>query len=658
MFVGISPTVFRMTTPLIQYLGTLSAAFFAVLALVLTMVRLATHRSQSRPDDSPCDDGILGELLAKYGKSSNSIYHRYGEFKHLEIPLTPPTQPMEKALLGYATKGRIDVLLTDPLCAEGAAKEVLTKFKSIVESQGRKPMLFAIDSNTATAAKSIGFKILKIGQEPTFDLESYSLETLPAKLRSSIRQVFKKGISIEEVKLEDLQLRKIAQPLNELLHHWFMTRGSEAFKLLTEVNPVRAAQDKKFFVARSEHHIEGFLACSKVYARNGFMIHDLIRAPVSINGVADALVATALDTLKTQGYTFATLGVSPLSGLGTSDPKVDFPRIQKLLHLIFEKVSVPYRFKELYHFKKKFHPTAEIPVYLAVPSSIITPIQILTILGLFSSLNPIRAIAFMVRKWRFGYNLPKPLAWALNPRRILLPPLSNLSLEVVAARLKFTISMVLLNVYTYLYTSDFSGRIDSDVLQRFGFSYATFADHKWFVIVSSNFVHFDMQHLGLNMMFLLIFGGALEILGGSTLAAFAFLFGLQSNIPTGLVLLPILKTVSPSLFEKTAYFVDVGASLGVMSCFGALAYLLKPKVSIFMILSGISFFLIYSIVGGDLIGLDHAIAVICGYSIAHIYLNSQPSQKVFKQTDNRFFHFGGKDQKQSGNHPLRIVQKE
>jgi phosphatidylglycerol lysyltransferase len=56
---------------------------------------------------------------------------------------------------------------------------------------------------------------------------------------------------------------------------------------------------------------------------------------------------------KSQGYHGFYLGLSSLSGVGE---QLDNPAIEKVMHWVYENVSLFYNFKGIHSFKEKFHP--------------------------------------------------------------------------------------------------------------------------------------------------------------------------------------------------------------------------------------------------------------------------------------------------------------
>lgn len=602
--------------------------------------RLEKRLTLSRPGESSSlnHEEELAELVAKTGYNTNSIYHLYGQIQHFYPKLASHGDFAPHPALGYHVQSGQNILLTDPLCPPEMTKEALLSFVKFSENRKQEALFFAVNSHTAIQAKELGFKILKIGQEPIFDLKTYSSENLPFKTRSAIKQVFKKGIVIEEFSIEELKSQRLIDSLNEVLDLWLLSRQSDGFKLLTEVNPMSASEGKKFFVASHGEVVEAFLACSPIYPRNGYFLHDLIRRPFALNGISEALIFSALESLIQDGYSMATLGISPLSGLEPENTPDDFPGIRKILHFVFKHFRTGYNFQALYNFKKKFMPTSEEPAYLAVPNKGFKLRYAWGFLKLFSDFNLVREFNHKLRQWHSGHNIPRPLAWAIDRQTVTHSPLVNLTLESIGLRFKFTLFMLFLNVFAFIYTADSLGKIEYTVLERYGFSYEHFADHRWFILFTSNFMHFNEIHLIGNMIALLIFTGALEILGGTSLAILVYCFGMEANIPNGALILPFLKTLAPTLFRDTYSFIDVGASLGVMSCFGALAYFLKKKIRYTMLAGSIIFFIFYSVRRNELIGIDHAVAVVIGYGISILYFRKRASQKAFETAQFKFFN--------------------
>ena len=141
----------------------------------------------------------LREFLAKFATSSNAIYHLYGSMSHFSARIKGSKEnPTETAITGYKDLYGTSIMLTDPLCRKEVVKDAVESFQKFNNSRNLDSILLAVDQTTANAASELGFKLLKIGQEPLFDLQNYDPGKINSKIRSSIRQVEKKGIIVEQ----------------------------------------------------------------------------------------------------------------------------------------------------------------------------------------------------------------------------------------------------------------------------------------------------------------------------------------------------------------------------------------------------------------------------------------------------------------------------
>ncbi len=615
----------------IQWLELCALALFLVgLVYRIGRSRYKPTRSGLKVDpETPLTYNEILSSLKKYGYNTNSIFHLYDSFSHLRVNEKSKGKLGEE-IFGHEAHPGFNLIISDPLCDPRNCEEVLRRLTKSGRDQDKDTILFAIGPAFAEAAKNLSFKVVAIGKEPQFDLKKWTSELLSSKLKSALRQVEKRGIVIEEFSLQQLHSKNMIDDMNEILQTWFLSRASEKFKNLTEVNPSAGSDDKKFFVAHQAGRVDAFLIASPIYAKNGYFLQDLIRTASSVSGVADALVVRALECLKSQGYEMASLGVSPLAGLNDPAINTKHPYLNKILNLVYNYQKFPVHFKDLYGFKRKFEPTHEEFAYVALSSRWWKPNQLWILSQLISEFNLLGFIQFKLNQWRNGIDLPRPLKWMLNSEFIVLPKITNLRLETVFNRFKFTLSMLFLNIYTFILTGNFDNGINTTKLQEFGFSYENFFHNKWFVLVTSNFLHFNVSHLTVNMIGLFLFTASLEALAGSGTSALCFLIGMQANIPNGLVLLPFLREFVPSLSSSTFTYVDVGASLGVFGSLGGLMYFMHKKAKWIAGFIAVTSTSLFSIFNNELIGFDHVFALMLGYVICHLHSSRNVSQVMFE----------------------------
>jgi membrane associated rhomboid family serine protease len=605
----------------------LGAIVWAVFYVAQFMLAIRNMREQ-KLDYKPISNIIVESAVKAFGRNTNSVVHLYGKLFYFE-PQVQSKFSGPPPLVGYASLPRQNVMITDPLCAPNDEKEVLLEFTNFTQNQQKDCLLFPIDGVTARQAAELGYGILQIGKEPIFSLKDYSSENHDPKILSSIRQALKKGITVENLSRDQISFPQIQEELQEILDEWFLSRRSEKMQLISEVSPFKYAHEKRYFVARSPSHIEAFLACSPVYGKKGFFIHDLIRRPTSINGVSEALIVKALETFKSEGFEFASLGVASLAGLGEPGVNNNYPLLNKVLNHVFNNHEAFMRFKSLYHFKKKFGPTSEEPAFLAFYPPQFKPSYAIAIGGMFSGRGLVGDIFFKWKRWKEGNQLPQPLLNLLSPKVATLSRPVPFTFPEFVSRLRFTFLIFGLNIYTYLNTTSWFGQVSPDTIEKYGFNYKDFIAHKWFILITANFVHFNYFHLLSNMFLLMIFCGALEFIGGTTIAALAFLLSMNANVPTGMLLLPVLKILNLSIWQHAITYLDVGASLGIMGALGALIQFLKNKKHLLIFTCLVTVLL--AVVQKNYVGLDHTFAVLLGYMVGHFYLNRKSSKTAFQK---------------------------
>ncbi len=97
-----------------------------------------------------------------------------------------------------------------------------------------------------------------------------------------------------------------------------------------------------------------------------------------------------------------------------------------------------------------------------------------------------------------------------------------------------TLLLIAINVLVYAILAYKSGNflvIDIKYMEILGISKASLLAGKYYQIITSFFVHFDLPHLGYNMIFLAIFGlKAEELYGKKIFLAIYFLCGVLSSL--------------------------------------------------------------------------------------------------------------------------------
>ncbi|MEH1809425.1 phosphatidylglycerol lysyltransferase domain-containing protein [Nostoc sp.] len=272
--------------------------------------------------------------------------------------------PSGNSVIAYVPKGRGAIALGDPIGPIEDRKETIIAFQQFCQRNDWYPGFYQTMPDDVELYKSLGFKVLKIGEEAIVDLKSFTLQGKAGKnFRPSISRLTKLGYQI------DFYQPPIA---NDLLHRlksvsdeWLkMVQGSEKQFSLGWFDEAYLRECEIAVVHNPEGQISAFANIIREYQLNEATI-DLMRHRSSLeNGTMDFLFISLLQHFKEGGYDSFNFGLSALAGVGDNP---ESRRLEKVLHYLYEHLNRFYNFKGLHAYKDKFRPRWE-PRYLVYPS--------------------------------------------------------------------------------------------------------------------------------------------------------------------------------------------------------------------------------------------------------------------------------------------------
>jgi Phosphatidylglycerol lysyltransferase, C-terminal len=302
---------------------------------------------------------MLG-LLERFGSNPGAFLVRY------RAPWSVWFGTEHEGALCYVESHRTAVVWSDPLCAPGDVEALFAEFTAAMRAGGSRVCILAVQEPVARAALACGYAVLKIGEEPAFDLASWR----PArgdpgkKLRWCLNHARRAGVVIEEYQPARGRDLRFEAEMAEVQRRWEASLGGRLVHSFLRTAPLDEAEAKRIFAARRDGQLEAFLACVPVYARDGWFLEDLVRVPEATNGTTELLAVEAMVRLRDDGARFATLGIAPLRG---SDEQIDRRArwIVPGLRLAFDRMDSRYHFASLSRYKAKFGPSWWEPRYAA-----------------------------------------------------------------------------------------------------------------------------------------------------------------------------------------------------------------------------------------------------------------------------------------------------
>ncbi|ACK65052.1 protein of unknown function DUF470 [Rippkaea orientalis PCC 8801] len=306
-------------------------------------------------------------------KRAKSIVEAYGRSSLARLTLLEDKayyfSPSGQSMIAYVPKGRVAMVLGDPIGPREDRREVIVTFGQFCGLNDWYPAFYQTLTDDLALYHALGFKSIKIGQEAIVDLNTLSLQGKSAKnLRNILNRLTKSGY---EVKFYQPPITEdLLDTLKTISDEWLtMVQGSEKRFSLGWFEPNYLRDCEIAVVQSNTGKITAFANVIPEYQLNEITI-DLMRQCQDVEqGTMDFLFISLFQHFKAQGYDGFNLGLSALSGLAETPAS---PHLEKVLHYLYEHLNRFYHFQGLHDYKNKFQPRWE-PRYLVYPRAIALP---------------------------------------------------------------------------------------------------------------------------------------------------------------------------------------------------------------------------------------------------------------------------------------------
>lgn len=261
----------------------------------------------------------------------------------------------DDAFVGYFDTGTAWVAGGAPVAAPERLTEVASRFVAAARRVGRRACFFSAAHRFVEAS---GWHSVPVGEQPTWNPARWP-EVLGAvaSLRAQVRRARAHGVRVRTLgACEIAEGTPTRRALDALVAAWQRQKPMAPMGFLVDLAPFDHPGERINFVAERDGAIVAFLSAVPIYARNGWLVEDLLRARAAPNGTTELLVDAAMRETAARGAEVITLGMAPLGG--------DVPRG---LAWVRDHARPLYDFGGVRAFKAKLRPHAWEPLYLAVP---------------------------------------------------------------------------------------------------------------------------------------------------------------------------------------------------------------------------------------------------------------------------------------------------
>jgi phosphatidylglycerol lysyltransferase len=306
--------------------------------------------------------GSLGyqqiQYLLRYGYNSTSYLALEADKRHF-------IHPRIDAVTAYARYNRVAIAAGEPICARPLLLQAIDEFSQFSQQQGCRPLFFEVTEPVVPALRQRGFKLLKLGEEPFFELDRFSLKgNKMANVRSSGNTARKRGVTVRQFSPLGPEADRINPQLEAISRQWLQGKGIGELSFTLGSLSLAHPADRCYFIAEQDDRVIAFLTYTPIAARNGMYLDLMRRVEPTPPGTMDLLLTESFRLFKEAGIERVTMGMSPLSNVQNSAIEQS-PRLAWSLNQLYERGQKFYHFKPLHDFKQKFQPHYWEAKYLA-----------------------------------------------------------------------------------------------------------------------------------------------------------------------------------------------------------------------------------------------------------------------------------------------------
>ena len=313
-------------------------------------MRIDAAVSARRRSRMPDPTGELLRLQTLYGYNPHSL-----------VSIAPgamlwSTPDIDGAII-YGEFGRVWLAAGDPLAPLEDMAELARQFAAFAKRKNRVVAFVPTSAGFARMVVPNDFIAVKVGASPYFDLQTWNPRGDSAKkMRAGVNQARRAGVAVEMVPdgVDEVAEERDGAALHELAR---LASLRDDLWLAGRARSFLHSEYKKYFTARVNGKLVGFLAASPIPARKGWYLEDVLREPDAPQGTATLLVVEALAKLKAEGAALATLGTSPLTTDGPVDVPTEHRVVSRALDVASRRLAGFYNFEGLRRFKGKFVPS-------------------------------------------------------------------------------------------------------------------------------------------------------------------------------------------------------------------------------------------------------------------------------------------------------------
>lgn len=299
--------------------------------------------------------------------------------------------PGRDALTGYVESLGVRVVAGAPICAEERLGEVIAAFEQEARLHRQRVCYFGAAGRVMSLlGDRPGYSTVILGAQPVWNPAGWAAVIANhASLRAQLSRARNKGVRVEEWPAAAAHNHPA---LHRLLAEWLAMRTLPPLHFLVEPETLDRLEGRRIFVALRAGEPVGFVNCSPVPARSGWLTEQFIRGKLAPNGTVELLLDAAVRALAADGARYVTMGLVPLSSHTWDATCINPVWLRWLLTWVRAHGQRFYNFAGLEQFKAKFSPDSWETIYAIANQPRFTPAMLYAIAHAFSRGSPLIAV--------------------------------------------------------------------------------------------------------------------------------------------------------------------------------------------------------------------------------------------------------------------------
>jgi lysyl-tRNA synthetase class 2 len=266
--------------------------------------------------------------------------------------------PTRRSFVAYKVVGGCALVSGDPVGDSAEVPQLLAEFQRVCHTRGWRLALLSASSDSLPAARSLGMRAIKIGDEAVVRPDGFSLEGRAIrKVRQSVTRLEREGYRFRVVAAGDVD-RPLREELERVSAAW---RGSNVERGFSMAMDDQFREPETFFaIAERGETVGGFLHV--VPSGRGLSLGAMRRSRDTPNGLMEYLIVELLGWARDRGAEEISLNFCVFADLLAQTPRNKLQSVARATLRVGDRV---FQLERLLTFSRKFAPEWR-PRYLCV----------------------------------------------------------------------------------------------------------------------------------------------------------------------------------------------------------------------------------------------------------------------------------------------------